>query len=511
MPDALPRWKDDYEDTKKRRGPGTEKSFSVPWRLIGLVVLGLVVGGYFVLGWRTGERDVDLDLAEERVDLKKLRQGNLGADDFDDEAAGLKKSKETAYVEDVESDEGDDIEVRGKKGKILSSKPSKARKEWEARKKNARPEKVPDAETEEQNSEPETGEKEVLKPKKPAQDDEEDSKDNAEDTSEQKSSFKPPKFSLPDPQNVVNDYNGINEMRRFRQQEADDARDKAEAKQYASEPIEELPPRPKSSKAPSLGYPISPHTSSASGPPYLPTQFPALVSQHGCTTSLCDPTNLTYARTMILHAWRSYMKHAKGSDDLYPMNKSPRNWYGSHSLLNTPIDSLDTLWLAGLGEEYTEARSLVQDFNPTAPVTVSFFETTIRQLGGLLSAYALTGESDTMLLEKAQSLADRLSGAFTVNGGGLPMGQVNLKDGSASPLGWMGGGLGVAEVGSFQMEFGYLGFATGGKKGKEYTKRVDRANDALQRLRGMLDTKGLWEFKIMPSFERPGWAPDGGF
>ncbi|KAI9024671.1 hypothetical protein DFJ74DRAFT_665770 [Hyaloraphidium curvatum] len=248
----------------------------------------------------------------------------------------------------------------------------------------------------------------------------------------------------------------------------------------------------------------------AGGPPYPTSEFPELAGPTGCHTPLCDPANLTYARTMIKHAWGSYMRYAKGADDLYPMQKGPRNWYSrNYPLLNTPIDSLDTLWLAGLKAEYEEARKLVDTFDPNAPVLVSFFETTIRQLGGLLSAYALT--SDPGLLSKARDLADRLSGAFTESGAGLPMGQVNLRDGSAAPLGWMGGGLGLAEVGTFQLEFTYLARAVGGKEGRKYSARVEGANSQLMQLRKQLKVKGLYPFKIMPGISAamgmsPSWV-----
>jgi mannosyl-oligosaccharide alpha-1,2-mannosidase len=53
---------------------------------------------------------------------------------------------------------------------------------------------------------------------------------------------------------------------------------------------------------------------------------------------------------------------------------------------------------------------------------VGFFETTIRYLGGLLSAYALSGEP--ILLKKADELGSRLLPAFNTPSG-LPMFAVN--------------------------------------------------------------------------------------
>jgi hypothetical protein len=43
----------------------------------------------------------------------------------------------------------------------------------------------------------------------------------------------------------------------------------------------------------------------------------------------------------------------------------------------------------------------------------SVFETTIRYIGGLLSAYELGGKSNKALVNKAQQVADKLTQAWT--------------------------------------------------------------------------------------------------
>src|SRR5687767_2495477 len=48
------------------------------------------------------------------------------------------------------------------------------------------------------------------------------------------------------------------------------------------------------------------------------------------------------ARAELLHAWRAYERLAWGHDELRPLSRAPRDWYGE-SLLMTPVDSLDTL------------------------------------------------------------------------------------------------------------------------------------------------------------------------
>ena len=71
------------------------------------------------------------------------------------------------------------------------------------------------------------------------------------------------------------------------------------------------------------------------------------------------------------------------------------------------LDALDTMWIMGMKEEFKEAQDWLAenvDFDRVKS-SVSFFETSIRALGGLLAAYEFSG--DKMFLEKAKDLADR--------------------------------------------------------------------------------------------------------
>lgn len=57
------------------------------------------------------------------------------------------------------------------------------------------------------------------------------------------------------------------------------------------------------------------------------------------------------------------------------------------------VDSLSTLWLMGYKEEVLQAADYLQThLNFDSDEFVSLFEVNIRILGGLLSAYELTGE-----------------------------------------------------------------------------------------------------------------------
>ena len=55
---------------------------------------------------------------------------------------------------------------------------------------------------------------------------------------------------------------------------------------------------------------------------------------------------------------------------------------------------------------------------------VNLFETTIRVLGGLLSAFHLS--EDNIFLDKARDLGERLMGAFA-SPSGIPFSDVNLR------------------------------------------------------------------------------------
>lgn len=58
----------------------------------------------------------------------------------------------------------------------------------------------------------------------------------------------------------------------------------------------------------------------------------------------------------------------------------------------TLVDSLDTLWLMGMETEFADAKEWVQNsLNFEKHASISVFEITIRELGGLLGAYDLSG------------------------------------------------------------------------------------------------------------------------
>ncbi|CAE7498591.1 MAN1A2 [Symbiodinium pilosum] len=157
-------------------------------------------------------------------------------------------------------------------------------------------------------------------------------------------------------------------------------------------------------------------------------------------------------RDAIRHAWSSYKTHAWGNDELLPIAGKGRN--RGFNMAVTMVDSLDTLWLAGLKDEFIDARDwLAAHFHNKINAigkTVSVFETTIRVLGGLLSAYDLSQEK--IFLDLAVKLGQKILGVVTARGV-TPYTFAGGRGGSSCPS--------LAESGTLQLEMRYLSHVTG--------------------------------------------------
>lgn len=169
-------------------------------------------------------------------------------------------------------------------------------------------------------------------------------------------------------------------------------------------------------------------------------------------------------KSEFLHAWNGYKRYAWGHDDLKPLSKSYKDWYGQ-TLLMTPVDSLDTLVLMGFKDEADATRKYItENLSFDKDIYVQNFEITIRLLGGLLSAYQLTG--DKKLLNLADDLGTRLLPVFDSRTG-MPYKHVNLKTGQVK-----GEITNPAETGTLLIEFGTLAKLTNKPVFYEKAKRA---------------------------------------
>ncbi|KAK2358721.1 mannosyl-oligosaccharide 1,2-alpha-mannosidase MNS1 [Trifolium repens] len=184
-----------------------------------------------------------------------------------------------------------------------------------------------------------------------------------------------------------------------------------------------------------------------------------------------DPISLQRrekVKDAMIHAWTSYEKYAWGKDELKPRSMNGVDNFGG--LGATLVDSLDTLFIMGLDDQFKRAKEwIAKSLNFNKNIEVSVFETTIRVLGGLLSAYDLSG--DEVFLEKARDLADKLLPAWNTPSG-IPYNRINLAYGNKNNPRWTRGNSILADSGSEQLEFIALSQRTKDPKYREKAEKV---------------------------------------
>lgn len=135
---------------------------------------------------------------------------------------------------------------------------------------------------------------------------------------------------------------------------------------------------------------------------------------------------------------------------------------------------LAQLWIFGMREEFREAQAWVATklhFDRSSGI--SMFETIIRILGGLLSAFELSREQ--VFLQKSQELADKMMYAFERSNAGLPCATISLRQPQTCNWpAWAGSAAVLAEFGTIQLEFKYLAHHTGQQKYWDVVERPMR-------------------------------------
>ena len=186
-----------------------------------------------------------------------------------------------------------------------------------------------------------------------------------------------------------------------------------------------------------------------------------------------------------------------GHDEVKPVSAKPSDPFNGWGA--SIIDTLDTLLVMGLSDEYNLCRPHVNQVNfewvngrdwakgyvSEAPPTddeetpsetwsvprdkfigLPVFETSIRYLGGLLGAYDLSG--DQLLLDRAVELADIVGKAFNTDSG-VPAGRI---DPGATPSVYSLGSISIAEAGSMSLELIRLSQITGNRTWFDLAQRT---------------------------------------
>ncbi|KAF1970753.1 class I alpha-mannosidase-like protein [Bimuria novae-zelandiae CBS 107.79] len=241
-------------------------------------------------------------------------------------------------------------------------------------------------------------------------------------------------------------------------------------------------------------YPVS---STIALPTGTPLPIPCIQHHFGVETENNKAERLqrqAAVKQAFVHSWEGYKKHAWLQDEVAPLSASYRNNFGNRGA--TLVDSLDTLLIMGLDEDFDAAlRAVAQtDFSTTAEPVLNVFETNIRYLGGLLSAYDLGHGRHPVLLEKAAQLGDMLYGAFDTPNR-LPITRwdwVNgaLREEQEAPMSALS-----AELGSLSLEFTRLSQLTGDAK---YYDAIQRISNLIEEQQNATAIPGLIPITVSP-------------
>ncbi|KAI0393473.1 glycoside hydrolase family 47 protein [Xylariaceae sp. FL0594] len=182
----------------------------------------------------------------------------------------------------------------------------------------------------------------------------------------------------------------------------------------------------------------------------------------------------------------AYTRYAWGYDEFHPVSRKGRQMTpkGMGWII---VDSLDTMILMNLTSRVSHAREWISNsLTYDQDQDVSMFETTIRMLGGLLSAHYISNEypnlaaqvdddagapGEDLYLEKARDLADRLVVGFD-SPSGIPYASVNIGKYIGIPAHDEGGASSTAETTTLQLEFKYMAKLTGEKEFWDKAEKV---------------------------------------
>ena len=212
------------------------------------------------------------------------------------------------------------------------------------------------------------------------------------------------------------------------------------------------------------------------------------------------PARRDKVREAFITSWDGYEKYAWGMDEYHPVSKKGQNMVdgGMGWII---VDALDTAIMMNLTSKVKHARQWISSsLNYEINHEVNTFETTIRMLGGLLSAHYLSTSypqlaplkeddvnqpGEDLYIEKATDLADRLLGAFDSKSG-IPYASVNLNMSQGIPSHGDGGASSTAEAATLQLEMKYMAKLTGEDHFWHTAEKVLEIIDSQHREDGLL-------------------------
>ncbi|KAF2638040.1 seven-hairpin glycosidase [Massarina eburnea CBS 473.64] len=189
-------------------------------------------------------------------------------------------------------------------------------------------------------------------------------------------------------------------------------------------------------------------------------------------------------------AWAAYREHAWMKDALKPLSGQFVDQFSGWAA--TLVDSLDTLWIMGLRDEFYEAVEAVAaiDFGKSTSYTVNTFETNIRYLGGLIAAYDLSGHE--VLRAKAVEVGDLLYAGFNTDNK-MPVDMIQFERAKEGAGLVVEDGVVSASPGTITLEFSRLSQITGDSK---YYAAVSHVMDLFYEHQNETKLPGMWPMMV---------------
>jgi mannosyl-oligosaccharide alpha-1,2-mannosidase len=190
--------------------------------------------------------------------------------------------------------------------------------------------------------------------------------------------------------------------------------------------------------------------------------------------------------------WRSYKDRAWTKDELAPISGGSRDTFGSWGA--TLVDSLDTLWIMGMKNEFAEAvdAAVAIDFSPHDDGEINMFEIIIRYLGGFIGAYDVSGCHDPRLLLKAMEVADMAYASFDTPKR-MPVSRWSPRKAANGEEQLPAQSVLIAEAASASVEFTRLSQLTGDMR---YYDAITRVTDVLDKQQGLTKLPGMWPISV---------------
>ncbi|PSR80973.1 family 47 glycoside hydrolase [Coniella lustricola] len=221
-------------------------------------------------------------------------------------------------------------------------------------------------------------------------------------------------------------------------------------------------------------------------PTESPVAFPRVQATRFPKSTPERQEQLDTVKAVFSKCWNSYKSRAWLADELTPLTGASRNTFGGWGA--TLVDSLDTLWIMDMYDEFNDAVAAVAtiDFTTSKLEQINTFETTIRYLGGFLAAYDLSG--DDRLLRKAAEVGEMLYKCFDTPNR-MPITRWSVHKAAQGARQIADEKVLIAEIGSLSMEFTRLSLLTGDPK---WFDAVQRIADLMAAQQDSTQLAGMW-------------------